>query len=461
MGQSISQMDRTKQIKWLLTIIIPILILFVPETGGITKEIKVFFAITVAAILCFAFELLNNMIPSLLLPFAYAVTNLVPLEVALKPWTVTVVWTVLCGFILSLILERIGLLQRLACWCILKSGGTYNGILYGLVVAGIVANLILPGAWSVAFAALGYGICKAFNLGKSKEAAGIMMTAAMANLMPGFFVMDPSNVGVLIGVAGGVTDLTITYTDYLMQNIIFLPFGFVMAFTMSKLFKANVTIEGKAYFKAQLEEMGAFKKEEKKVLGVLIFFFLFLITSNIHGIGLVYGYIFAVILLYMPGVDAGTKEDIQRVNYPFLFFITSCMSIGQVANVLGVGELISSSIIPHLGGIGPIGFLLIIWLIAVLTNFLLTPLAAMAALGAPITQMALDMGVRVEPVLYTFFNGLDQIIMPYEYALYMICFSYGLIHIKDFMKAFSTKMLISVIYLFLIVVPYWKLIGLL
>ena len=78
--------------------------------------------------------------------------------------------------------------------------------------------------------------------------------------------MDPSNVGVLIGVAGGVTDLTITYTDYLMQNIIFLPFGFVMAFTMSKLFKANVTIEGKAYFKAQLEEMGAFKKKRKRYL---------------------------------------------------------------------------------------------------------------------------------------------------------------------------------------------------
>lgn len=461
MTQSTSKMSKRVKMNWIITVIAPLCLLLLPTTEVFTREIKIFFAITLAGILCFAFELVHSIIPSLFLPFAYAMLELVPLERALAAWTAPVVWTVLCGFVLSIILERIGLLQRLACWCILKSGGTYNGILYGLMIAGIIANLLLPGAWSVAFAALGYGICKAFKLGKSKEAAGIMMTAAMANLMPGFFIMDPSNFGVLAGVSSSVTNVGISYMDYMVHNIIFLPFGFIVAFSMSKMFKASVAIEGKAYFRKQLDDMGSLKRQEKKVIAVLIAFCLFLLTSNIHGIAAVYGYILAVILMYMPGIDAGTKEDIQKVNYPFLFFITGCMGIGQVASALGIGELISGTIIPYLSGINPIIFLFIVWLIAVLTNFLLTPLAAMAALGAPITQMAIDLGVGVNPVLYTFFNGLDQIIMPYEYALYMICFSYGLIYLKDFMKAFGMKMVLSCIYLFLIAIPYWMMLGIL
>lgn len=51
--------------------------------------------------------------------------------------------------------------------------------------------------------------------------------------------------------------------------------------------------------------------------------------------------------------------------------------------------------------------------------------------------------------------------MPYEYALYMICFSYGLIHIKNFIKAFGIKMILNLVYIFVVAVPYWMLIGLL
>lgn len=449
------------KIKWLISLVIPALILLTPTNELYTTDIRTFLVITVMIILILAFSLAPNMIPALALPFLYALANLVPIEVALVPWTVTVVWMVLGSFILANILERIGLLQRLACICIIKTGGSYTGILMGIAGAGVVIALLIPGGSPVAFAALAFSICKAFNLGPSNTATGIMITSATACLLPGMFFMDPGNVGILIAVADTVTPTTVTYADYMLHNIIFLPFCFLVPFVWSKVFKPEIEINGKDYFKKKLDSLGAMKTEEKKAIYVLIILVAFLMTSSLHGIDMAYGFIFAPIVLFLPGLEVGSNEDIQNVNYPFLFFITACMGIGTVANALGVGNLVSSLLTSPIGGFSTNVFLGIVWLISVVVNFLLTPLAAMATLGAPIMQIATDMQIDARPVIYTMFNGLDQILMPYEYALYMICFSYGLIHIKNFIKAFGIKMILNLVYIFVVAVPYWMLIGLL
>ena len=102
-----------------------------------------------------------------------------------------------------------------------------------------------------------------------------------------------------------------------------------------------------------------------------------------------------------------------------------------------------------------------VWLIAVIVNFLLTPLAAMASLGAPLTQIAQSLGVNPYPVLYAFYQGLDQLLLPYECALYLIPFSYGMMTLGDFMKGLALKMVVAFLYLLLIGIPYWNIIGLL
>lgn len=101
------------------------------------------------------------------------------------------------------------------------------------------------------------------------------------------------------------------------------------------------------------------------------------------------------------------------------------------------------------------------WLLAVVVNFGLTPLAAMASFGVPITEIALSLHMQPYPILYAFNVGLDQLLFPYEYAIYLIYFSFGMIQIKDFIKFGATKMVLSFLFLMILAVPYWKLIGLL
>ena len=72
-------------------------------------------------------------------------------------------------------MERVGLLRRIAYKCILLTGASYKGIIWGIALAGVVIFLLMPNDnAAVPIAALAYGICLSLNLKKGPESAGIM-----------------------------------------------------------------------------------------------------------------------------------------------------------------------------------------------------------------------------------------------------------------------------------------------
>lgn len=89
----------------------------------------------------------------------------------------------------------------------------------------------------------------------------------------------------------------------------------------------------------------------------------------------------------------------------------------------------------------------------------MTPLAMQAAFTVPLVQIAAQLGINPMAVYYIMMNGCDQIIMPYEYALYLISFAFGIIRLTDFMKLMGIKMVVNLIIAFAVLLPWWKLIG--
>ena len=85
-------MSTKTKIGWLAAIILPAMILLVPESEALTLQIKLFLAVTLCAILIFALELMDNVIPALMLPLFYYALKLVPLATAFQPWTTTIPW---------------------------------------------------------------------------------------------------------------------------------------------------------------------------------------------------------------------------------------------------------------------------------------------------------------------------------------------------------------------------------
>ena len=67
---------------------------------------------------------------------------------------------------------------------------------------------------------------------------------------------------------------------------------------------------------------------------------------------------------------------------------------------------------------------------------------------------------KLRCLLYTsFYFACDQIILPYEYANYLLAYSFGVMSMKHFIQLTGTKMIVGTIFLILIMFPYWKLIG--
>ncbi len=311
------------------------------------------------------------------------------------------------GLILANILQSIGLLKRIAYKCIILTGCSYKGIIYGIGLAGLVLNVMIPAQATIPLAALAFGICRAMGLKKSKAAAGIMLSAGLAALLPNYLFLNP-NLLIVYGVGETVVGPSgVTWAGFLYHNAPVILFYVVMFWITTKLFKPETAVNGKEWFIAEYEQLGAIKKEEKK--GVLICFLLFigLITQPWHKIEV------AWVFAFMPMLEG------RSVTFVLVFM----------------------------------------WLLCMLVNFILTPLAIGATFAVPLTQIALSLGINPEVMWLTICHGYDQILLPYEYPLYMLFFSFNLVYLKEFVKLFGVKIIVNLIFFVCILLPYWNLIG--
>ena len=102
-----------------------------------------------------------------------------------------------------------------------------------------------------------------------------------------------------------------------------------------------------------------------------------------------------------------------------------------------------------------------IYVVAVVLNFLLTPLAILAGFSEPIAQIAAGLGLNPVGALYSLFLGCDQVLLPYEYLTYMIFYGFGLIKLTDFMKVLGLKMALATVLLAVVMIPWWHFVGVL
>ena len=456
---TLTKSTNTKSIiMWAITVLIPVIILLIPVSEAFTSEIRLFFAITICAILMFAFDQIHSAIPALLLPLAYSLAGLVDFGTAMAPWTEPVVWIVFGCFLIAAIFDRVGVLRRIAYWAIVKTGASYRGIIYGFFLAGFILNLLVPSSWvCMVFLALGRGICEAFDLGKSKAACGIYMSAILGYMEAQLFIYAPTQVGVALGAAG----IQVSYLQFLQQNFVFIPLYIILCVLIPILMKPEKEISGKAYFQAEYEKLGKMTGDEKKCLVIAILLIVFLFTSDFHKLNPVYGFLIAPALLYFPGISVAKKEDFAGVNLSTLVFVAGCMGIGTVANVTGAGLFIANALTPYLSATGTYGFTLLSYVFGFVINFALTPLAAMTALSAPLADVATGLGINPAPILYSYVLGLDNLLLPYEAGTHLVAFTFGGMYLKDFVKVMGVKFLVMLVYIAAIGIPFWMLTGLL
>lgn len=450
-------------LKWFISLMIPAAILLTPLNGAYTASIRTFFALSIWMILAVALELFNSVfIPAFLLPILYYLTGTVPITVAYLSWSNEILYVIIGAFIMASVLEEVGLLKRIAYWCILKFGGEFQGIYWGVFAACTIVTFLTFGNASIVLATFCYGICKALNLGRSKASAMIIMSGLVGTMTSRQFIYSPQTVGLIeTGVRTIFPDFSIPWYQYMFQMLPMLGACFLILFVWAKLFHLkSIKVEGgKTYCQQEYAKLGKMSLPEKKAAFVLVLLIIFLLSAPLHHLSANYGFLILPILFFVPGINIAPPKTIASVDFAMIFFIASCLAIGTVGTALGVGQLIASYMAPMMMGVGTSGAMYIMLAFGVVLNFVLTPTAMMATLPAPITSIAVALGLNPLALIYPFKISCDCVFLPYEYVPYLIFYSFGAISMGDFVKFAGIKILLLFIVMGVFMIPFWTLIG--
>lgn len=455
------QIDIRSALYWAISIGVPVVLyLMLPVGGGMTEEIRRFLALTLFALIAWALSIVPVYVSGTALTILYVLTSTASPEVAFSPWATMVPWISLGGLTISVVFEKTGLLSRIAFWFISVTGGSYRGIVIGLTASGALVGLLVPSMTGrvVLYAALSLGIIRALKLRpNSNEAAGIMFGGFMASIASAWLFMS-ANDNVLIINSFLVDDgQGISWLRYVA--VMFIPAALFTAALVAAtliLFRGRLEVEGKAEFQRRLADLGKIKPQEIKFLMILGALVLALIFTDIAA-----GWLFmaAVVACFIPGIGIATENDLKEVNYMMVFFVAQTMSIGAVATHLGLPQLVTNAMLPMLGGTNNYVFLLLVMAFAIIVNFLMTPLAGITAFGVTIIELANALGLSAPGAALSFVWGVEQLILPYEWVMFLILFSYNMFDMKKAIAWSAMRMAVAAASMAAIILPYWMLIG--
>lgn len=446
--------------QWIFSAILPIIILFIPANELFTTDLKLFLALTVWAIAAFAFNLFNNLVTSLILLFGYGFLGISDLNTTLSVFLTEPVWITLCALMLVVLIQKTSILERLAYSLAAKVGGSYMGIIFAVALFSFGARLLLQGALAgVTALAVAYGICTSLDFGKTKSSAGILLTSAVVYLDSNYFLYSPDYISVAYTNAAAVQEVPVNYMSFFIDNAVHIIPLIISVFFIGWFSRPKEKTAGSDTFKTKLRQLGAWKAEDKKMLVILLALTVYLFTSRWHGQAMVYGFILAVVVSFLPVMKIGTNEDIAKLNWGAVFFVASCLSIGVVGANVGFGNFISELALPYMTGMSDVPFMALSYVLAILLNFIMTPAAILSLLSGPLTQICVDYGLSTQAMIHMIYQGGSQLIFAYEASLYMIAFSFGVMQTKDFAKLMSIKFVIQTIGTFTIGLLWWSFMG--
>lgn len=452
---------------WAVVALLPMaLVCYMFSFTGADAKMTMYLGVTAFIILIWALEVLPSVHAAILLPVLYITLGIAPPDVVFKPWLTFLPWASVAGIIFGDILGRTGLAKRIALMCVKVMGGSYTAIAIGLMLAGVILAFLVPAIMAriVIFYAITCGFADAFELKKeSRMSSAILMAGFFAATSPATIFMTGSEVNLLgVNVINAKQEI-LTWNGWLMHN---LPVGIIycgISLFLAHFIKGKETLpprnEVAAIVREKLQEMGRVSIAELKTLVLLLFGVgMFVVMGPKNGPWL---FVLSACLAFFPGFSLIGQSQLAKLNFGFIFFVTGCMAIGFAADLLGVPKMIGEMMSPLLKGQSGMMSVVLSYLAGLGLNFLLTPLAATSSMAQPLVSVAAELGMHPAPFIYSFIYGLEQYILPYEYALFLFFFMEGRMTLSHMMGILAVRMVLALILLVAVACPYWSMLGIL
>lgn len=463
---NISDWSRPVTIKWLASLALPGLLYVLLTTYGdpatLNPNMIMFLCITLWAVCAWAMNTLNDVAVGLLLPMLYVAFCGVKQGVVFRPWLGDVAIISIGGFVLGKIMGASGLGKRIALASVRSMGGSFVGAMAGLGIGAAIIAPLVPSIMGKAaiFTAIAVALCDALNFrAKTREASAVLLAACVAvGATKLCYLTGAGDLVMGMALADKVMGTHTMWMDYAIHN--FVPGMLYMVLSIAIVLLVLRTKTSKESLKASVETayagLGPMTPEQKRATALLIFTLVMLATDKLHGFSAGGVLMFITALAFVPGISLMDGKRLTSVNFSPIFFIMGCMSIGAAGGALGVTDWLAGLVLPLLNGYGPTFTGVASYWVGAGLNFLLTPLAATSTITSPLVKLGMELNMEPRILYYAFQYGLDNIIFPYEYALYLYFYSSGYINFRDMALVLVVRMVLAAVFVGLVAIPWWS-----
>jgi di/tricarboxylate transporter len=439
---------------------------FTPIQSGLPLAGRHCLALSLMAVIWWAFGVVHPGFTSFGLLVAWVLTHTAEPAVVFRLWTGPLMYLVVGGYLIAAAVEGSGLGRRIAYAYTTRFVSSYNSIIAACYILGFVLSIMIPHPWPRSFMIMAVMaiIIKSAKL-EPKYAAQIGLTAFAASCPTSMILLTgDSTLNVVAMNFAGVDPSWGKWILYMgipgIITCVLLFFIQIKLFPGPKNFSIN-----KDEIRELSAKLGPITRNEKMVIfwvGVAIAFWM---TDFLHHIHPGWIAISVALLMTLPRLGAGLKaSDWGKVNLGTLFFLTAALGIGTVGGVTGMNKWLAAVVLPSHVPSNIFIFALFVTVFAVAIHMVLGSVLAVMGIVTP-AIIAYTAGSGISPIVasllvYTAVN--QQYLLPFHNMAILVGEGkegggYGSAEVFKFGLPLTALVFVVTV---CVEIPWWKMIGL-
>lgn len=455
-----------KEIGALLGLAVCLGVWFMPAQADLPSQGQHCLALSLLAVVWWAFGVVQAGYTSLLLLVAWVLTHTAEPAVVFRLWTTPLMYLVVGGYLIAAAVEGSGLGQRIAYSFTLRYVSSYRSIIAACYVLGFLLSIMIPHPWPRSFMIMAVMaiIIKSAKL-EPKFAAQIGLTAFAASCPTSMILLTGDST--LNVVAMNFAGIEAGWLKWLLYMGVPGVITSILLFLLQIwLFPgpANFVVD-KHEIRERLERLGPMTRQEKGAIFWVLVAIGFWTTDFLHHVHPGWIAISAALMMTLPRVGAGLKpSDWSKVNLGTLFFLTAALGIGTVGGVTGMNKWVAATLLPAHVPSNIFVFALVVTLFAVLIHMVLGSVLAVMGIVTP-AVIAYTAGSGISPVVasllvYTAVN--QHYLLPFHNMAILVGEGEqgGKYNAADVFKLGLPLTALVFVVTVCVEVPWWKLIGL-
>ena len=447
-----------------------LILLLVPVSKELTVSGRATLAVTIWAIISWLTDSVPKAISGLAIPLLLIVSGAFSqMPQAFSGFTNDTTFLVIGTFIFAAAMSCTGLDRRIALALVGKTSQV-GSIIKGILLANFISALFIPA--TVARASTYFPVVEGLKdlfkghaeEAKVRKALAIIAVGFSASLgAPIFLTSHMPNVVVATTLAKSGA-INLTFIKWFLMMWPMAGLGVLIYFWQKHYYKVDkIEVKGGAEAIAREKaSLGKIQPIEMIILGCFALAVLLWITQPLHNIPTGMVTLLALLVLFIPGLlPIGWKTLQGKTMWGTWLMLAGATSLATALSSSGVAKLIASSVfkvIPDVNGI-----LVLFMVMVVIQVFRLGIASSVAAVSliAPILAALAPM-LHLNPVPFVLSVAiLDPFtfLIPVELASCVVAYGSEDFSFGDFFKVGAPATLIAIIYVLVVMVPWWSLMG--